>query len=217
MKTAVIIGGSGLTGKKLTRVLLADRRYGKVVLLLRKPINFIHEKLVQHIFDFEQPNVNLVRGDELFCCLGTTINEAGSREAFSHVDHDYVLNLARIASEQGIRKIGVVSSLGADTRSRFFYNRVKGETERDLQKLGFEKCVIMRPSILTGIRKKKRLGEQFALSLMTTFAPFIPKKYQPTDSNDLAMAMVRIMNNEEIKGHHVAEPAEIRLTAKKPK
>lgn len=217
MKTALVIGSSGLTGKKITRLLLADRRYGKVILLLRKPLNFIHEKMVQHVFDFENPDLHLVRGDELFCCLGTTMNEAGSKEAFYRVDYDYVLNMAKIGAAQGIRKIGVVSSLGANTQSRFFYNRVKGEMERDLQKLGFEKCVVLRPSILVGHRRKKRLGEQVALSFLTTFSPFIPNKYRPTDSSDLALAMVRIMNNDDITGHHIAEPAEIRLTARKSK
>lgn len=217
MKTAIILGGSGLTGKKLTRVLLADRRYGSVVLLLRKPINFIHEKLKQHVFDFDNPDPNLLIGDELFCCLGSTIDEAGSQEAFAHIDHDFVVNMARLAQEQGISKMGVISSMGANTASRFFYNRVKGEMERDILKISFDKCVILRPSVLIGIRKKKRFGEQVAISLMTTFSFLIPKKYLPIDSGDVAVAMVRIMNNEEITGKHIAESDEIRLVAKKSK
>jgi len=217
MKTAVILGGSGLTGKKLTRILLADRRYGSVVLLLRKPLHFIHEKLVQHVFDFDNPDPGLLKGDELFCCLGSTINEAGSKDAFTHVDRDIVVALARLAQEQGIKKIGVISSMGANTNSRFFYNRVKGEMERDILKISFEKCILLRPSLLVGIRKKKRFGEQFAASLMTTFSPFIPKKYRPIDSADVALTMARIMNNEEITGNHIVESDEIRLVAEKSK
>jgi uncharacterized protein YbjT (DUF2867 family) len=217
MKTAIIIGGSGLTGKKLTRSLLADKRYGSVRAFVRKPINIIHEKLNQEILDFNNPSPTLFRGDELFCCLGTTIREAGGKEAFLKVDHGYVITMAQLAFEQGIKKVCAISSIGADSNSFFFYNRVKGKMERDLMKIGFEKCIIMRPALLLGLRKKSRWGEQVTAALMTTFSVFIPKKYKPIQSEDVALAMIKLMNNDDITGNRIAESDEIRLVAKRPK
>jgi uncharacterized protein YbjT (DUF2867 family) len=217
MKTAVIIGGSGLSGKKLTRALLADRRYGTVVVLIRKPLNFIHEKLRQVVLDFDNPEPSLLRGDEMYCCLGTTLSDAGSEDAFTRVDYEYVINLSRLAFEQGVKKICVMSSLGANPKSRFFYNRVKGRMESEIIKIGFEKCVIVRPSILRGIRKINRPGEKLASSIMSIFSIFIPKKYRAIDSTDVAVSMIRLMNYEEITGNHIAESEEIRKIAKRPK
>lgn len=195
MKTAIVIGGTGLVGKQLTYLLIGDRRYSKVVLLVRKPLGIIHEKLEQVVFDFDNPDESLINGDELFCCLGTTKANAGSKAAFYKVDHDYVLNTATTAFKNGIKKIALVSSAGANKDSAFFYQKTKGEIEEKISKIGFEGCFILRPSILVGSRTEFRAGESFAVSFMNAFSFMFPAKYKPVPGLKVAKAMIDFINS----------------------
>ena len=163
MKTALILGGTGLIGKQLTHLLLGDKRYNKIILLVREPMNLIHEKMEQVKFDFEKPDAALVKADDIFCCIGTTINTAGSKAAFKKVDHDYVLDIARIAYSNGAKKFALVSSMGANKNSFFFYSKIKGETEEEVKQIGYESFLIFRPSVLLGTRNKDRLGELLSI------------------------------------------------------
>ena len=141
-KTVWVVGASGLVGRHVTDVLLADPRVAKVVTWVRTPTGQAAARLEEHVIDFEQfeeAYANAGARPELaVCALGTTIKTAGSRERFRRVDHDYVLAFARAALKQGARALAVVTALGADPRSAIFYNRVKGEVEQDLSGLGFE-------------------------------------------------------------------------------
>jgi uncharacterized protein YbjT (DUF2867 family) len=142
-----VAGATGLVGRAILQGLLADNSVAAVHTLGRRPLPLEHPKLTQHAVDFKTgllPSLPAV--DEAFLALGTTIKVAGSQEAFRAVDHDANLAVARAVRAQGTRRLGLVSAMGADPRSRIFYNRVKGETERDLIALGFEGLAIARPS-----------------------------------------------------------------------
>ena len=204
MKTALIIGGTGLIGKQLTQLLLADKRYSKIVLLLRRQLDMVHDKLIQVVFDFDNPDSSLVVADEIYCCLGTTIKVAGSKAAFYKVDHDYVINTAKAGFLNGAKKFALVSSMGANKASAIFYNKTKGETEEDARSIGFESLYIFRPSLLLGNRTEFRLGETIGKFLMLPLAFLVPKKYKPIEGSQVARAMVTAMNMANT-GIHIFE------------
>lgn len=208
-KTALIIGASGLVGKQLVQQLLKDERYEKVTALVRKPLDIQHNKLEQTRYDFDWPNADLAIGDELFCCLGTTIKKAGSQTAFRKVDYDYIVETAKIALANGTKKIAIVSSMGADKDSSIFYNRIKGETEEALQKLNYEACYILRPSLLMGARDELRMGELVGKLFMTALSFAVPKKYKGIEGYQVAKAMIASMNSNK-NGFQILESDELR-------
>ena len=191
--TVLLAGASGLVGRALLAQLLDDDR-ATVHALLRRDVPDLPRspRLQRHRFDFAQPGA-LPSVDEFYIALGTTIKVAGSKAAFRAVDFDAVLNVARAAREAGIERCAVVSALGADASSRVFYNRVKGEMERALSELHFERLVIARPSLLAGRREAlaqaPRLGEQLALRLLKPAAGWLPASIQPIDAAVVARAL----------------------------
>ncbi|BDS09760.1 oxidoreductase [Aureispira anguillae] len=203
-KTAIIIGASGLVGQELTQQLTVDDRYEKIIALVRKPLDIDHDKIEEVKYDFDWPNADLVMGDELFCCLGTTIKAAGSQAAFRKVDYDYVLETAKIALANGTKKMTMISSIGADKNSKVFYSRVKGEIEAALHELDFEACHILRPSLLMGSRNELRMGELVGKFAMTAFSFAIPNKYKGIESKQVAKAMIVAINSEK-KGVQILE------------
>jgi uncharacterized protein YbjT (DUF2867 family) len=192
VRTAVVAGASGLVGGCLLRQLLADLDYGRVVSLGRRTLDVRHPKLEQQVVDFLalERLEHFPRADDVFCCLGTTLRKAGSQEAFRQVDHDAVVALARAARAAGATRFLHVSSLGAHPRSRFFYNRVKGETERDVAALGFPAAISFRPSLLDGARQEVRVAERLGLTVARGLAPLLGR-YGPTPAEAVAAAMVR--------------------------
>jgi uncharacterized protein YbjT (DUF2867 family) len=194
MKTAMVAGASGLVGSALVRRLTETAEYDRVHILVRKEIEFAHPKLVQHIIDFEQLEDLAFdfRADDAFCTLGTTIAVAGSKIAFIRVDHNYVCAFAEKAQELGATGFFMVSSMGANQSSAIFYNKVKGQTEEDLKKIGFSTLGIFRPSLLLGPRKEKRAGEKFAGWLMTSLDFMIPSKYKAIDVDKVAKKMIEV-------------------------
>ena len=203
MKKALVVGGTGLVGKQLIELLLADDRY-TVVALVRKPLPIINKKLTTILFDFDNPVKTLVVADEIFCCLGTTIKTAGSKPAFYKVDYEYVLMIARAGYDNGVRKFALVSSMGANKYSGIFYNKTKGAIEEAVTSTGYENIFIFRPSILLGKRSEFRLGEMVGKFLMTSLAFALPKKYQPIEARQVAAAMVSSMNSGKT-GLHILE------------
>ena len=194
MKTALIIGSSGLIGKQLLSLLLESRDYDKVIVFNRKEMALNHPKLVQQLIDFEDiPSYkNLIKGDDFFCTIGTTIKKAGNKEAFRKVDFSYPKQFAEIAKTNNIKHFLIVSSLGADVNSSNFYLKTKGEIEQFIINSNIEIVSIFRPSILSGNRKEFRLGEKFGLMLMKVFSfLFIGnlKKYKPIASETVAQGM----------------------------
>ena len=192
--TALLAGATGLLGRELARHWTGP---GPLHLLVRKaaPPSLTAAPLLRaHVVDFTAlpplPTAELA-----FCCLGTTIKVAGSQAAFRAVDFDAVLHFARAAQRAGVRRFGVVSALGASAKSASFYNRVKGEMEAELARIGFASLVIARPSLLAGDRaslgQPQRLGERLALAVSTTLAPFIPKAWRPIQAARVARALLR--------------------------
>jgi uncharacterized protein YbjT (DUF2867 family) len=210
MKTAIIAGATGLTGQELTRLLIEDTRYSKLILLLRKQAEITHEKIEQVIFNFEQPNPSFPAADEIFCCLGTTIKNAGSKNAFYKVDHDFVSSIAIAGRKCGAKRFALISAMGANKNSAVFYNKVKGLAEETVAGTGYESCFIFRPSLLLGHRKEFRLGEKMANFFMTSFSFIIPKKYKPVEAKQVAKAMLVAMNSGKT-GVQIFESDEIAI------
>jgi uncharacterized protein YbjT (DUF2867 family) len=156
----------------------------------RKPLAIPHPKLAVEAIDFEKLHEHRVSADDVYCCLGTTIRQAGSQAAFRRVDFDYVVGLARAAALGGAKRLLVVSALGADSRSRVFYNRVKGEMEEAVRAAGVTKTFIFRPSLLSGPRALPRMGERIGLLLGGVLGPLLGK-YRPIHADLVAVAMMR--------------------------
>ncbi len=192
MKTALVAGASGLVGSSLVKMLLQERDYETVHILVRKKINLAHQKLHQHVVDFDNlATTNFdFKMDDAFVTLGTTIAKAGSKSAFYKVDHDYVISFARKALSLGATGIFVVSSMGANPASSIFYNKVKGKMEEDMKALGYSRLGIFRPSLLLGPRTEKRTGEKLASWMMQTLDFVIPAKYKAIHVDKVAGKMI---------------------------
>lgn len=194
-RTAVVAGPTGLVGSRLLELLIQDPRYRRVVALSRRPLE-PGPKL--DVVEADYDRLDHVLGSvtsadrplDVYGCLGTTIGLAGSEAAFRRVDHDYTLALGRWARDARAQRMLVISAMGADAASRLFYNRVKGETERDLAALQLKSLVIVRPSLLAGERNEFRLGERLALVATRPFRGLIPASVRPIDAADVARAML---------------------------
>ncbi|TCP54626.1 uncharacterized protein YbjT (DUF2867 family) [Tumebacillus sp. BK434] len=193
-KSALLIGASGLVGGHVLTQLLSNDTYSNVTIFVRKPLPHSHAKLEQVVVDFdnlsaysEHFNVN-----DLFCCLGTTIKVAKTKEAFRKVDYTYPLELARLAKEHGVDKFLIITAMGSNAKSSIFYNQVKGQVENDIRALDLPSLHIFRPSLLLGERKEFRLGEQFGAVVSIALKPLIPAKYKPIHGRTVAAAMIEV-------------------------
>jgi len=205
-RTALVAGSTGLVGSELVRQLAANPGYAGVAALVRRPVADFPGAVTAVIADFEQLDEvgeGLDR-DHVFCALGTTMRTAGSREAFRRVDHDYVVTLARLARERGARHFLLVSSVGADPRSRVFYLRVKGEVETAIRSLGYPSITIVRPAMLLGDRTEFRLGEV----LMKPLGPLMPRTYRPVHARAVAATLIRAALDDR-PGVRIIESREI--------
>lgn len=203
-KIALVIGATGLIGNQLTRKLCQSAYYERVKVLVRKPLGWHHPRLQEIQFDFDRPNGLLTQADDIFCCLGTTMKKAGSKEAFRKVDYQYPMDIARLGREQGATQFALVSSMGADEKSMFYYSRVKGEVERDLSSLNYPTLLIFRPSLLLGQRSESRLSEKISGSMMRLLNPLIPAKYKAIESETVADVLYTKMQ-EGLTGRHLFE------------
>jgi len=196
-KSALLIGASGLVGKHCLGFLLDDPSYSHVSVLVRRPLYRTHEKLIQHVVDFDELESlgKCLPVDDVYCCLGSTIKKAGSQEAFRKVDFDYPVKIAALAQHCGANQFLVVSSLGADAHSRIFYNRVKGEMEEAIRKISFSAFQIFRPSLLLGERTEHRAGEKAGALAMTALKSVMRgplRKYRAIQASDVAKSMVSV-------------------------
>lgn len=212
-RRAIVAGATGLVGREVVKLLLDDPDVISVVALTRQPLGIPHPKLsealiaFEHLEDFASPAV-----DDYFCCLGTTIGKAGSREAFRRVDFEYPVAIARMALAAGATRCFFISSAGADPTSRVFYLRTKGELEVELSRLPFATVVAFRPSLLDGDRAEFRPGERLALALLRPLARVVPAKLRPIGAAVVARAMVTAARADEA-GRYVVESDAIRRLA----
>jgi uncharacterized protein YbjT (DUF2867 family) len=200
-KTALLAGATGLIGSALLPLLLASDRYAKVIVVGRRPVAIQHPKLTQVVVDLGQLEVERLRliADDVYCCLGTTIRQAGSREAFYKVDFLYVVQLAALTAANFAAQFLVVSSLGADVNGRFYYSRVKGEMEEAVRQAPFRAIHIFRPSLLLGERAQPRLGERLSAAVLALARPLLRGswgKYRPVAAATVAQAMLRAAEDD---------------------
>jgi uncharacterized protein YbjT (DUF2867 family) len=194
-RTAALVGATGLVGSSCLQHLLHDPSYNEVRAIVRRPIPVEHPKLKVIRIDFDRLSAleDVLGADDLFCCLGTTIKKAGSREAFRKVDFDYPVIAATVAAKREGIQFLLVSSLGANPGSRVFYNRVKGEVEQAISGLPFAAVHIFRPSMLLGDRAEFRPAEKAGATLMTSLSFLMVgkwKKYRAIEADVVARAMV---------------------------
>ena len=178
---ATVIGSTGLTGSFLVRDLLADSAITNVISISRRSLNISNSKLTEVLIpDLAQlPSVqSKIRGELYFCCLGTTRKAASSKENFEKVDHAAVVDFAEIAKAHHAKSFTLVSAMGANANSMFFYNRVKGRTEDDVKALGLRSLIIFRPALLVGPRAELRLGERLATVMVVPLSRLLPTRIQ---------------------------------------
>jgi uncharacterized protein YbjT (DUF2867 family) len=209
-KTVLVIGATGLVGKELVQLLSADTFCGQLKVFVRRelPLEF-SRKIKQVIVNFDHPEIinEEIKGDVVFCAMGTTIKAAGSKEAFVKVDYTYVLNFAELAKRNGVKRFILVSSLGVSDRGNNFYLTVKRDIELALARLNFDSLIIVRPSMLLGKRSESRPGESIGKFLMQAFSFIFRgklKKYRAIKASTVAKAMITL-SKSDLQGVSVFE------------
>lgn len=189
---AIVIGGTGATGKELVKQLLDDSRFEEVTALVRRPYFGGHIKLKEIIVDFEklEEYKDHIEGNVAFSCLGTTLKDAGGKEAQWQVDHDYQLKFAALAKENGIRSFVLLSATGADSKSLIFYNKMKGTLEENIQALGFDQFLTLHPGAIDR-PNTTRAGEKWMTKIISSLNTIgILKSYAVISTARLAQAMI---------------------------
>ena len=194
-RVALVAGSSGMVGAQLIPLLLQAPQYTRVHALSRRPLPFDHPRMANRVVRFEaslQAQLKGLQCQDAFCCLGTTIRDAGSQAAFRAVDHDLVLEFSQLALSCGAERLVVVSSVGANPASKNFYLRVKGEMEKALEAMRFRALDIMQPSLLLGSRRELRpleLGAQVAMWLVNPLLLGSLARYRAVPAAAVAAAM----------------------------
>lgn len=206
-KHAIVFGANGLVGNEIVKYLVEDDRYDKVTLLNRRNIEIEHEKITFEFMDFRDihKSWDMIKCDDLFYCIGTTMNNARKKTEFFKVEHDYCINIAKIANHNKVKQFFYISSKGANSKSLFFYNKTKGQIEEDLIKVGFPALHIFRPSVLLGKRIEFRFLESIAKGFLKIFnflmIGFL-KEVKGMPANLLAKTMIAVAH-ENKKGTHI--------------
>jgi len=191
----LLFGATGLVGGHLLQQLLADDNFAQVTAVTRRPLPITHRKLVNVVSDFSATSApaSIKDVDAAFCCLGTTLKQAGGRAGFHAVDHDLVLRCANWARQLGVPHFLAVSAMGASASSPVYYNRVKAEAEAGLAALKFPRLTLLQPSLLLGERGGAfRPGEAIAIKLSPLIGPLMIgplAPYTPVFARDVAAAM----------------------------
>ena len=191
---ALVIGATGAVGKDLVQQLIDDSSVERVDIFVRREVKIPSAKLVVHVVDFDHPETwaDQLKGDVLFSCMGTTIKAAGTQEAQWKVDYTYQYDAAKAAKANGVPTYVLVSSVGANAKSKVFYTKMKGALDDAVQTLGFEGCFILRPPSL--IRKgSDRFGEKVGIVALRAFnAIGLMRNFTPMPTEAVAAAMIRL-------------------------
>ncbi|WP_240673109.1 NAD(P)H-binding protein [Aequorivita ciconiae] len=192
MKTALIIGATGLTGGILLDKLIEDDSFKKIKLFSRSSVEQKSPKIEEHLIDMFKLDkyADDFKGDVVFCCIGTTKSKTPDKETYKKIDYGIPVKAAKLAQTNGIKTFIVISALGADTNSSVFYNRTKGEMQRDVLKQNIENTYILQPSLIVGDRNEARFGENVAEFFMKTLGFLIPRKYKMIHAETIAKAMI---------------------------
>jgi len=194
MRTAIVAGASGLIGRDLVQKLIKSDQYRLIYILARKTSGLSHEKIREMVIDFEK--IDQLKFDEpiddVFCTLGTTMKQAGSRDNFKKVDFEYVVALANLGKQAGASRFLVISAMGANPKSSIFYNQIKGMTEEALKKIGYNQLVILRPSLLLGERSERRIAERLSGFFMKALNFLIPDNYKAIQAEKVADSMLKM-------------------------
>ena len=189
-RTVLVIGSTGLVGRECVRLLLADNSVSRVTALVRNETTMFgsHERLDIRRVDFDKLGryPGLFAVDQIICAIGTTLRKTPSRDVYRQIDYGYPIEAGKLGKEQGVTHYLAVTAVGASSRSRFFYNRLKGELEDGLTSIGFRSLTIARPSVLMGERSETRRSEKIAWKL----AVLTPRKYKPVPVHNVARALV---------------------------
>lgn len=214
MKTAIILGATGLTGGLLLEKLLKDPSFDKIKLFSRSSVEKKSSKIEEHLIDMFQleQHSEAVKADVVFCCIGTTKSKTPDKETYKKIDYGIPVTAAKLAKQNGIKTFIAISALGANPNSSVFYNKTKGEMQRDVLKQGFDSAqpdiYILQPSLIIGDRNEARFGENIAEFFMKVFGFLIPKKYKMIKAETIAEAMrvlakkgntEKIITSEKIK------------------
>jgi len=199
---ALVLGATGATGKEIVKLLLKDSNFGKVSLFVRRKIHIDHEKLAIHKIDFSRLNEynSLVKGDILFSLLGTTKKEAGGKKEQFLVDYTYQYKFAKMASENGVNHYSLISSIGADKNSFFFYPKIKGALESSIKSLEFNKIHIFQPPSIIRQPELIRSGERYSINFLQLINKFgFLKSLKPILVKDLAIKIIKesLLNQKE--------------------
>jgi uncharacterized protein YbjT (DUF2867 family) len=214
MTTVMLVGATGMVGGAVLRQAQSDARVDRIVAPTRRELP-PHPKLENPLVDFERLPADAPwwAVDSVICTLGTTIRKAGSQEAFRRIDHDYLLMVAQLTRRHGARAFALNSATGADPRSRFFYNRVKGEVEEAIRQVGFPSLTIVRPALIGGERDEFRPAEFVAMRLLRLADPLLPRRYRIVPHDRIAAALLEAAITAAT-GEHVVESEAIARGAK---
>ncbi len=195
MKTAIVLGATGLTGNILLEKLLNDPSFEKIKLFSRSSVEIDSPKIEEHLIDmFQLENYSEdFTADVVFCCIGTTKAKTPNKITYKKIDYGIPVAAAKLAKKNGIKTFIVISAMGADENSSVFYNKTKGEMQRDVLRQGLD-CAqpdiyILQPSLISGDRNESRLGENVAESFMKVFRFLVPKKYKMIQAETISEAM----------------------------
>ena len=193
MRSALVVGATGLVGSSLVRLLCESEEYAAVNVIARRPLDFKHPKLVVTLREFDQiAESDIEFAHEVFCCLGTTMKKAGTREQFEKVDFEYPFTIAALAKNRGIGHFIVISAMGSSEKAFAYYSRVKGKLETALINMDFPQLSIVRPSLITGERPEFRLGEKVGENVLKVLNPLFVgpmKKLRSIHAEQIALAM----------------------------
>ena len=201
-KKALLVGAGGLIGKTLLTELLNSNYYDEVEIWVKKPLGIIHQKLKEKIIDFSKiAEVGQIDPDHVFCCLGTTIKKAKSKEASGKLIIIMLFELAKLASKSGCAKFFVISSIRANSNSSNFYLRTKGEMEEAIKSQAIQSIFILRPSLLLGKREEFRFGgitSKFMMNILGSLFILNLKKYKGIHVSIIAKAILKLAKSESI-------------------
>lgn len=191
-KTAIILGATGLTGSILLEKLLNDVSFEKIKLFSRSSVAKESPKIDEHLIDMFQleNHSEAFKADVVFCCIGTTKAKTPDKETYKKIDYGIPVTAAKLAKQNGIETFIVISAMGADADSSIFYNKTKGEMQRDVLKQNIKNTYVLQPSLIVGDREENRFGEKVATFFMKTFGFLIPKKYKMIKAETIAEAML---------------------------